>query len=99
MGYQVVLTDAAQADLAKVVRFIAEKSPEAAMRIGNELLDSALSLILLPHRGAPVKRRPGVRRLIYRDYIIFYQVNERTQWVEVIRIWDARQNPLALRLP
>jgi plasmid stabilization system protein ParE len=99
MGYQVGLTEAAQEDLAAVVRFLAEKSPEAAERVGNELLDTAFALSLFPRRGAPVRRRPGLRKLSHRYYLIFYQVNEASQWVEVVRIWDGRQNPASLQLP
>ena len=99
MGYQVGLTEEAQADFGAVVRFLAEKSPEAAERIGHELLDAALALTLFPRRGSPVRRRLGMRKLTYRHYLIFYQVNETAQWVEVIRIWDGRQNPASLRLP
>ena len=99
MGYQVGLSEAALTDLGAVVRFLAEKSPEAAERIGNELLDAALTLTMFPRRGSPVRRRPGLRKLIHRDYLFFYQVNETSQWVEVVRIWDGRQNPTSLRLP
>ncbi len=99
MGFQVGLTEQAQADLGAVVRFLAEKNPEAALRLGNEILDTALSLTLFPRRGTPVRRRPGVRKLTLRHYLIFYQVNETAQWVEVVRIWDGRQNPASLRLP
>ena len=99
MGYQVGLTEEAQADLGAEVRFIAEKSPEAAERIGHELLDAALALTVFPRRGAAVRRRPGMRKLAHRHYLIFYQVNDATQWVEVVRIWDGRMDPAALRLP
>ncbi|MBC8040619.1 MAG: type II toxin-antitoxin system RelE/ParE family toxin [Opitutaceae bacterium] len=99
MGYKVGLTETAQADLGFVVRFLAEKSPEAAARIGHELLDAALTLTLFPRRGASVRRRPGMRKLTHRHYLIFYQINEAEQWVEVVRVWDGRQNPSALRLP
>ncbi len=99
MGYQVGLTDEAQEDLGAAVRFLAEKSPEAAFRLGNELLDAALSLVVFPRRGSPVRRRPGLRKLSYRHHLIFYQVNESAQWIEVVRIWDGRRNPADLRLP
>ena len=99
MGYRVGLTEAAQADLGTVVRFLAEKNPEAAERLGHELLDAALALTLFPRRGAPVRRRPGLRKLSHRYYLIYYQVNEAAQWVEVVRIWDGRQEPAALKLP
>jgi plasmid stabilization system protein ParE len=99
MGYRVGLSDAAQADLGAVVRFLAEKSPEAAARVGNELLDAAFALSVMPRRGASVRRRPGLRKLTHRYYLIFYQVNDASQWVEVVRIWDGRQDPASLRLP
>jgi len=99
MGYQVGLTEEAQADLGAVVRFLAQQSPEAAERIGHEILDAALTLTVFPRRGAPVRRRPGLRKLTHRHYLIFYQVNEAASWVEVVRIWDGRQNPATLHLP
>jgi plasmid stabilization system protein ParE len=98
MGYRVGLTGEAQADLGAVVRFLARKSPEAAARIGHELLDAAESLAFFPRRGVAVRRRPGLRKITHRDYLIFYQVNETAQWVEVVRIWDGRRNPASLRL-
>jgi plasmid stabilization system protein ParE len=98
MGYKVGLSELARDDLDAVVRFLAEKSPEAALRVGNELLDAALSLAILPRRGAPVRRRPGMRKLSHRYYLIFYQVNEAQQWVEIVRIWDGRQDPATLQL-
>ena len=99
MGYQVGLTEEAQADLGAAVRFIAEKNPEAAERIGHELLDAAFTLTMFPRRGAAVRRRPGLRKLTHHHYLIFYQVNDASQWVEIVRIWDGRQDPTTLRLP
>jgi len=101
MDYKVGLTEAARDDLGAAVRFIAVEgeNPEAALRMGHELLDAALSLAILPRRGSPVRRRPGMRKLSHRYWLIFYQVNEAEQWVEVVRIWDGRKDPAALRLP
>jgi plasmid stabilization system protein ParE len=101
MDYKVGLTEAARNDLSAAVRFIAEegRQPEAAFRVGNELLDAALSLALFPRRGAPVRRRPGMRKLSHRYWLIFYQVNEVERWVEIVRIWDGRQDPTELHLP
>jgi len=66
MGYKVALTEEAEDDLGRVVRFLAKKHPEAAERIGHELLDVALSLTEFPRRGGPVRRRRGLRKLTYR---------------------------------
>lgn len=62
MGYKVGLTDLARDDLGATVRFIAVEgeNPEAALRMGHELLDAALSLAILPRRVSPVRRRPGM---------------------------------------
>ncbi len=99
MGYQVGLTESARDDLGAVVAFIATKNPEAAFRIGNELLDTALALTTFPKRGTSIKSRPGLRKLTHRHWLIIYQVNENTRWIEIVRIWDGRQNPASLRIP
>lgn len=101
MGYKVGLTEEARDDLGAAVRFIAVEgaSPDAALRLGHELLDAALALSILPRRGSPVRRRPGMRKLSHRYWLIFYQVNEAEQWVEVVRFWDGRKDPAMLRLP
>ena len=101
MAYKVGLTEEARNDLGAAARFIAVEggNPEAGLRMGNELLDAALSLAIMPRRGSPVRRRPGMRKLSHRHWLIFYQVNEAAQWVEIVRIWDGRRNPADLRLP
>jgi hypothetical protein len=38
MGYKVGLTEAACDDLGAAVQFLAEKNPEVALRLGDELL-------------------------------------------------------------
>ena len=76
-----------------------EKNPEAAGRIGHELLDAALTLTMFPPPGRAGRRRLGLRKLTHRHYLIFYQVNDASQWVEIVRIWDGRQDPTKLRLP
>ena len=98
MGYQVELSARAVDDLGEIVRFLADKSVEAAERIGHELLDTAFALTLFPRRGAAVRRRPGIRKLAHRHFLIFYQINEAVQIVEVVRIWDGRRNPADLNL-
>jgi len=49
--------------------------------------------------AARFRRRAGVRKLSHRYYLIFYQVTEATRLVEIVRIWDGRQNPSGLILP
>jgi plasmid stabilization system protein ParE len=99
MGWQVALTEQADADLGDVVAFLAKKSPTAAERIGLELVEVIFSLDQLPNRGAPVRKRPGLRKLAHRHYLVIYRVNEAASLVEILRIWDNRQDPARLRVP
>ena len=99
MGWRVALTHEAEADLGRVVAFLARKSPTAAERIGLELVALIFALDELPHRGAPVQRRPGLRKLAHRHYLIIYRVNDTASLVEIIRIWDNRRDPQRLHLP
>ena len=99
MGWRVALTDEDDADLEKVVAFLAQKSPAAAERIGLELVARIFSLEQMPNRGAPVRKRPGLRKLACRHYLVIYRVNESAALVEIVRIWDNRQDPQRLHLP
>ena len=59
MDYRVILSPRADRDLEQAVRFLAQKNPAAAERLGHALLDDALSLARLPRRGVAVRERPG----------------------------------------
>ena len=98
MGYGVEFSDLAEKDLERAVRFLARKSPEAGIRIGDELVNVALSLSNLPHRGSPVKNRKGIRKVPHRHYLLFYRIDEARKCVQIVRIWDNRRDPEALRL-
>ena len=99
MGYQVTFAAQADRDLGAVVRFLAQKNPAAAERLGYALIDDAHSLANLPHRGFAVRKRPGYRRILHRPwFLIYYRVDEAQKLVEVARIWDARQDPDAFQI-
>lgn len=81
-----------------MVAFLAQKSPTAAERIGLELVELIFSLNHLPHRGTPVRKRPSSRKIAHRHYLVIYRINETAALVEIVRIWDNRQDPARLRL-
>jgi len=98
MDYRVILSKPALRDLGEIARYIAKDSPDAAERVGTELLDLAESLAVLPLRGAPLRTRPGVRRVLMAPYLVVYRVNEGTHEVRVLRFWHAKRNRSDLRL-
>jgi toxin ParE1/3/4 len=91
MDFQVFLSDEALDDLERIVAYIAPKDPPAAERIGNHLIDAALSLGNLPERGrmVPEFRRPHLREIVFRSFRIIYRVNTQDHSVEVVRFWHA----------
>lgn len=94
MDFRVQIKEPAIADLAEIVSYIARDNPDAAMTLGNNLLDAALSLAETPLKGSPYQKLPGIRKLTLRPFKIFYRVHESRKLVEVLRFWhSARTEP------
>ena len=45
-----------------------------------------------------MRRRPGVRKLVLRFYLIFYRVDDAARRVDVLRFWHGALDPRSLRL-
>ena len=54
MDYKILISPRAREDLRVIVRFIARDNPTAAIRLGQLLIEKALSLENLPFRGRVV---------------------------------------------
>jgi toxin ParE1/3/4 len=94
MDFRVEIKSPAIADLADIVSYLAEDNPDAARKLGNALLDAALSLSQAPYKGSSYSKLASVRKLTLRPYKIFYRVNESNKLVEVLRFWhSARSEP------
>jgi plasmid stabilization system protein ParE len=87
MGCKIVFAPQAIADLAEAVRRIAREDPETALRVGNALIDRVAILENFPLIGSPYPKRPGVRKLVSRPYIIFYRANPEAGRVDILRYW------------
>ena len=77
--------------MESAVRFIAEENPDAAVRFGNALIDRVAILKNFPLLGPPYAKRPGVRKLVSRPYIIFYRFREAENSVDILRYWHGAQ--------
>lgn len=71
------------------VRFIAKDNPDAAVRVGNGLIDRVSILENFPLVGSFYPKHPGVRKLVSRPYIIFYRVRPAENCVDILRYWHA----------
>ena len=95
MGCKIIFSPQAIEDLGAAVRFIGKKNPEAALRIGNALIDRVTILENFPLLGSPYAKRPGVRKLVSRPYVIFYRFREKENVVDILRYWHgSRREPL-----
>jgi plasmid stabilization system protein ParE len=102
MGFPVILTPQSQDDLAHIVRYIAEDSPEEARAFGHLLIDKALSIGFLPERGrvTPELNDASVRELVHGSYRIIYEVFHDPTVIYVLRFWhSARGTPEINRPP
>ena len=89
MDVKVFLSSDALNDLERIVAYIAVDDVAAAERMGNQLLDAALSLTTFPERGrmVPEFRRPQLREIVFRSYRIIYRVNSVDDSLEIVRFW------------
>jgi plasmid stabilization system protein ParE len=94
MDFQVEVKETAIGDLAEIVSYVAEDDPVAAKRLGDALLDAALSLSQAPFKGSRYAKLAGIRKLTLSPYKIFYRVNDAGKRVEILRFWhSARREP------
>jgi len=96
--WRIALSEPAEHDLERVTAFLARKNVAAAERIGLEIVAVIFSLDTLPARGAPLRGRPGLRKVVHRHYVIIYRLHEAGQMVEIVRVWDGRLDPAGLDL-
>ena len=82
--YTVIFSKSADKDVINIVKHVAAENPQAAKKLGSNLLDLALSLDSMPYRGSKVKKRRGVLKLIHGNYLIYYRVNENKRTVEIL---------------
>jgi toxin ParE1/3/4 len=89
MGWNVIIAPSAQADLADIVRFVARRNSDAAVRLGYELITRAENVAAFPEisRVVPEFRQPDLREVICRSYRIIYRLRHDEQRIEIARFW------------
>ncbi|MGI6588298.1 MAG: type II toxin-antitoxin system RelE/ParE family toxin [Peptococcia bacterium] len=93
--YKVIVSDRARQMLAGHVRFLAPKSPTAARRIKNDLMDAIRSLNQLPERfpfldAEFIPLNKYHKMFVEKWYLILYQIKDQTVYVDYIV--DCRQD-------
>jgi toxin ParE1/3/4 len=74
MGFKVTFSENFVAELREIVSHISRDNPQAAIELGDALIDEALTLEHFPQRGGTVRGRPGARKLVHGNYLILYEI-------------------------
>lgn len=94
MGFQILITDSALEDLKGIVGFIAVDDPAAAVRVGEKLVDQAMSLGIMPTRCPLHDKDRGIRKMTINPYLIYFACDETNNMVHILHFWHgARLNP------
>jgi len=96
MDYQVIWAESAIQDLREVCSFISKDNPQAALQVGETILEHVKVLASFPLIGPAFPRRSegNVREIVCLKYRVFYSVVDATKTVEVLRVWHgARGEP------
>lgn len=93
--YKIIVSDRAHQLLASHIRFLAEKSPEAARSTKNQLLQAIRSLARMPERYPFLNAEfipPNKYHKMYVEkwYLILYQILDDIVYVD--HIVDCRQD-------
>lgn len=96
MGYKVIWTDEAIADLRQLVVFVSNDNPAAAVKLGEALIQKSMILALQPRLGRMLRKSPkdSVRELIVPPYRLIYEIDDQVSAIYVRLLWHgARQEP------
>ena len=91
MGYEVVLSRIAEADLAEIFDYIARDNPNAALRVARELVSRTCTIQEFPRIGrvVPEFQIETLRELVQGAYRIVYQLDDAKKRIAVARFWHA----------
>ena len=98
MGFKVIWSDPAVADLEDICSYIAQDDAEAALRVARGIVAHTDLLATFPFIGPTYPRgsRGALRLIAFRSYRILYEVDERRESVKVVHIrHGAREEPLS----
>ena len=98
--YNVIITPDAAVDLSQLKSYIAYtlQAPETALKYIHGLRQEIEKLESFPGAIAPVPDEPwhsrGIRRIIHKNFYIYYRIDENAKCVYVLNVIYARRSQL-----
>ncbi len=103
--YNYVLTESAEADVDEAFDYIANElvNPDAASAFADELEEKLEEICKTTKAGRPVHnpylKRDDVRRVLVKNYIAYYLIDEEKENIVVLRvIYNRRDQDKVLKL-
>ena len=90
--YNYVLTESAEADIDEAFDYIANElvNLDAASAFADELEEKLEEICKTPKAGRPVHnpylKRDDIRRVLVKNYIAYYLINEEAAKIVVLRV-------------
>ena len=93
--FKIIVSDRSRQMLATHVHFLAQKSPSAARKVKNELMDAIRSLKEMPERfsfldAEFIPPNKYHKMFVEKWYLILYQIKDQTVYIDYIV--DCRQD-------
>lgn len=91
MGWKIIWTEPALDDLAAAIRYIAADNSDAAVSVGDKIVDHVDVLSAFPEIGPLYRRRPSgdIREILTSPFRVFYRIKRRERLVEILHVWHA----------
>jgi plasmid stabilization system protein ParE len=96
MDFEIRWTAAAADDLESIITYAAGIDPQAAEKLAKTIIDHIEVLRTFPRIGPRYKKasRGEIREILCGKYRVFYRLNERSRYVEILTILHgAREEP------
>jgi toxin ParE1/3/4 len=96
--YRVELSEPAENDLRDIVRYISAQlsAPMTALKMIGIIEEAIMGLTVMPQKCPPVADERlalmGYRKLLVKNYIVFFTIDEKSKMVDVERILYARRD-------
>lgn len=96
--YEEILSIKAKEDLKSIIYYIKNnlKEPDIANKYAKMLKDEIKTLSYFPQRNAIIDnniiKELKIRKLVIKNYIVFYRINEETNIVNIERILYGASN-------
>ncbi len=96
--YNLEFLPSAKNDMLEIVKYISAelKNPVAASKLAEEFIASAENICIFPYSNnvyTPIKSlEKEYRRIIVKNYMMFYTVDEKTKTVTIMRVIYAKRD-------